>query len=205
MYLTKTPDILKPIASDLLWDVKTEEKEIFLTFDDGPIPEVTPLVLDILDRFNAKATFFCVGENIVRHPEVLVEVLRRGHLVGNHTYSHEKGWDTSHYAYLKTYLKCQALTKTQFFRPPHGQIKRQQVQTLKKHTTIVMWDVLSGDFDPNCDTTKCVHNVMKSARKGSIVVFHDSLKARDTMLTALPEILQNLTNLGYCFPVLRGG
>ncbi|MFT5185053.1 MAG: peptidoglycan/xylan/chitin deacetylase (PgdA/CDA1 family) [Flavobacteriales bacterium] len=205
MYLTKTPDILKPIAGDLLWDIKTEKREIFLTFDDGPIPEVTPAVLDILDKFNAKATFFCVGENIVRHPEILEEVKRRGHLVANHTYSHEKGWDTSQYLYLKSFLKCQALTQTPFFRPPHGRIKRQQVQSLKDRTTIVMWDILSGDFDTNCTPEKCIHNVMKSARPGSIVVFHDSLKARKTMLIALPEILQSLTNLGYRFPVLRKG
>ena len=203
MYLTKIPDIIKPFAGDLVWDIKTNEREVFLTFDDGPIPEVTPRVLDILDDYDARATFFCVGENIVRHPEIFAEVKRRGHVVGNHTFSHEKGWETSQMAYLRSFLKCQELTQSIWFRPPYGRIRRQQAQAIKCTSRIVMWDILSADFDPACTPDQCVHNVMRSAKPGSIIVFHDSLKSEKTMLAALPVVLSNLRNLGYRFSALR--
>ena len=199
VYLTKTPEFLKPIASDLLWDVQTDEKVLYITFDDGPHPEVTPLVLEILKKFNAKATFFCVGGNVERNPSVFSMVKRGGHAIGNHTYDHESGWETSQYAYIKTYLRCQQLTGTQIFRPPYGKIKREQVKALKDHTQIIMWDVLSGDFDQKRDPEKCASSVIKHASPGSIIVFHDSEKARENVLGSLPKVLEHFANEGYRF------
>lgn len=202
MYFTKTPALLKPLAGDMTWEIKTQEKEVYLTFDDGPIPEVTPEVLNVLAEYDAKATFFCVGENIHRHPEVFQMVKSQGHAVGNHTFSHEKGWGSTQYSYLKSFAKCQQLTQTDLFRPPYGRIKRQQVGVLKNHVRIIMWDVLSGDFDPNCTVEKCVNNVLRSVKPGSIVVFHDSIKARKKVLGALPLVLKDLTEKGYKFRAL---
>lgn len=199
MYFTKTPELLKPLAGDLLWDVKTDHQEVFLTFDDGPVPEVTYEILKILKNFDAKATFFCVGENIVRHPDVFEAVKAAGHAIGNHTFSHEKGWSSSQYTYLKSFIKCQNLTGTDLFRPPYGRIRRPQIQVLKKHVRIIMWDILSGDFDPNCTVEKCVGNVLKSVKPGSIIVFHDSIKARDNVLGSLPIVLDELKRQGYRF------
>ncbi len=190
MYFKKTPDILKPIANDLVWDIKTDEDVIFLTFDDGPVPRVTPKVLDILDEYGAKATFFCVGENIEKYPHIFQDIIDRGHAVGNHTYSHENGWKTSQYNYLKSYLKCRELSGSDIFRPPFGRISRQQVKAIKRQSTIVMWDVLSGDFDPDCSKEQCLDNVMSHSESGSIVVFHDSIKAKDRLLYALPKMLE---------------
>lgn len=202
VYFTKTPDFLKPIASDLLWDVKTDEKVLYITFDDGPHPEVTPLVLEILKQFSAKATFFCVGGNIERHPDTFSMVKRLGHAVGNHTYDHESGWDTPQFSYIKSYLRCQKLTDTQLFRPPYGRIKREQVKALKSHTQIVMWDVLSGDFDPKRDPEKCAATVIKHATHGSIIVFHDSEKAKKNVLGSLPAVLRHFSAEGYQFRAL---
>lgn len=197
MYLAKTPAILKPLASDLVWDVQTEEKEVFLTFDDGPIPEVTPLVLDILDSFNAKGTFFCVGENVERHPTVFQDVIARGHAVGNHTFQHENGWRTTQFAYLKSALKCAEMVKSNLFRPPYGRIRKSQADSLKKRFNLIMWDVLSGDFDENRSPQQCLSGLLKYTKSGSVIVFHDSLKAKNSVLEVLPQYLSFLEVEGY--------
>lgn len=199
MYLTKTPGILKPIASDLVWDIPTDEKVLYLTFDDGPHPGITPDVLRILDQFGAKATFFCVGANIERFPEVFDQVSQEGHAVGNHTFNHESGWDTANFSYLRSYIDCQKLTENALFRPPYGRIKREQVRALKHHTNLIMWDVLSGDFDPKRSAEKCAETVIKHARGGSIVVFHDSMKARENVLGSLPVVLKHFSENGFSF------
>jgi peptidoglycan-N-acetylglucosamine deacetylase len=205
MYLNKTPELLKPLASDLVWDLPTTEKVMYVTFDDGPIPEVTPEVLEILKQYNAKGTFFCVGNNAALHPELLKRILAEGHAVGNHTYSHKNGWNTTQFAYLRDYQKCQDLLGTKLFRPPYGRIKRQQVNALKKRTRIIMWDVLSGDFDQNISPNKCLQNTLKHAKEGSIIVFHDSLKAKDRMLFAFPRFLHHFHELGFRFEAIRPG
>tara|TARA_B100000963_G_scaffold350315_1_gene360415 strand:- start:64 stop:630 length:567 start_codon:yes stop_codon:yes gene_type:complete len=187
----------------MLWSLETNEKELFLTFDDGPIPQVTPKVLDILDQYEAKATFFCVGENVSKHPNVFAEVKNRGHLVGNHTYNHSNGWKTSTFAYLRQYLIAQSLIDTEWFRPPYGRIKPQQLKAIKKRSMVVMWDVLSGDFDPTITIEQCVQNVVDFVQPGSIVVLHDSLKAEARILGALPIILKQLKGNGYTFNTLR--
>ena len=195
MYLTKTPPILKQFSKDLIWSLPTDEKVLYLTFDDGPIPEVTPDVLDILDRYNAKATFFCVANNAMKYPLLLKEIVNRGHAIGNHTYSHKEGWKTSLFGYLKDFLKAEnILGKSGLFRPPYGRISPQQITALKKHTKIVMWDVLSADFDVNIDFKQCAKNVINSAQKGSIIVLHDSIKAQDRVLKALPLILDHFSD-----------
>lgn len=194
MYLHKSPQLLKSTFSDVLWEVDTENNELFLTFDDGPNPEITPKVLAMLKKFNAKATFFCVGENVLKFPKIFEQIIKDGHQIGNHTFSHNNGWGSNNFGYLKSYLKCQELTKTKFFRPPYGRISPVQYQILKKKTQIVMWSVLSGDFDNEITTTRCVDNVMSGIYNGSIIVFHDSIKAKDKVLAVLPIILENLSN-----------
>lgn len=203
MYLTKTPSFFSALSKDLLWSVETTDKEVFLTFDDGPIPEVTPAILEILDNYQAKATFFCVGENVWKHPEVFAEVKKRGHLVGNHTQNHVDGWKTNVFQYLKQYLLAQGAIGTSWFRPPYGKITPQQLNAIKSRSVVVMWDVLSGDFDPKVTVEQCVKNVVDAVQPGSIVVFHDSLKAKSCVLGALPIILEELKVRGYSFNILR--
>jgi peptidoglycan/xylan/chitin deacetylase (PgdA/CDA1 family) len=203
VYFTKTPGIVKPLASDLIWDIKTEKKELFLTFDDGPEPEVTPEILEILHAYKAKATFFCVGKNVAKYPEIYSNILRDGHVTGNHTYSHEKGWETSLLAYLRSVSKCNELVKSNLFRPPYGKIRRNQTAALKKRFQIIMWDVLSADFDQEVDGQKCFSNVVENAKAGSIIVFHDSLKCKQNVLYALPRVLQHFTTEGYQFSAIE--
>ncbi|MDQ0969765.1 peptidoglycan/xylan/chitin deacetylase (PgdA/CDA1 family) [Flavobacterium sp. W4I14] len=185
MYLIKSPLLLKWYYPSLLWNKSRTEKVIYLTFDDGPIPNVTDFVLKTLKVFNAKATFFCIGDNIVKHPEVFERVKNDGHAIGNHTFNHLKGWKTDNETYLQNTLKCQELTQTNLFRPPYGRIKKSQISNLKSQISgfqIVMWDVLSGDFDTKLSPEKCYQNVIKHTENGSIIVFHDSLKAFDPFI-----------------------
>jgi peptidoglycan/xylan/chitin deacetylase (PgdA/CDA1 family) len=212
MYLIKTPLLLKKIyPENLLWNKSRADKSIFLTFDDGPIPIVTPWVLKTLKNFNAKATFFCIGENITKHPEVFEQLKADGHQVGNHTFNHLKGWITDNKTYLENYLKCQQITQTNLFRPPYGRIKRSQIKLIQdsnkskivdQKPTIIMWDILSGDFDVNLSPEKCLKNVLKHTNNGSIVVFHDSLKAWERLEYVLPKALAYWVTQGYQFKIL---
>lgn len=202
MYLAKTPDLLKPLYRDLLWHVDTTRKELYLTFDDGPIPEVTPWVLDQLKQFKAKATFFCIGQNIETNPEIFQRIEEEGHRVGNHTYDHASGWSSTNKQYFRSVLKCQELTGSELFRPPYGRIKREQAKHLQRHFRIVMWDVLSGDFDLKASNDKCLSNVVDNAGCGSIIVFHDSLKAKERLEFALPKVLGHFSGMGYAFKTL---
>jgi peptidoglycan/xylan/chitin deacetylase (PgdA/CDA1 family) len=212
MYLIKTPLLLKKIyPENLLWNKSRADKSIFLTFDDGPIPIVTPWVLKTLKNFNAKATFFCIGENITKHPEVFEQLKADGHQVGNHTFNHLKGWITDNKTYLENYLKCQQITQTNLFRPPYGRIKRSQIKLIQdsnkskivdQKPTIIMWDILSGDFDINLSPEKCLKNVLKHTNNGSIVVFHDSLKAWERLEYVLPKALAYWVTQGYQFKIL---
>lgn len=197
MYLSKTPEILKPLASSLVWDIPHVLNEVFVTFDDGPIPEVTPYVLDILAEFNAKATFFCVGANAEKHPDLLERILDEGHAIGNHTWAHENGWKTPQFSYLRSIMHADELLNSSLFRPPYGRITKQQVDALKKRFTLIMWDVLSGDFDAAISPAQCLKNVTENTRPGSIIVFHDSLKAKNNVLAVLPDYLRFLNNMGW--------
>lgn len=205
MYLIKSPLLLKWYYPSLLWNKSRTEKVIYLTFDDGPIPNVTDFVLKTLKVFNAKATFFCIGDNIVKHPEVFERVKNDGHGIGNHTFNHLKGWKTDNETYLQNTLKCQELTQTDLFRPPYGRIKKSQISNLKSQIPglkIVMWDVLSGDFDTKLSPEKCYQNVIKHTENGSIIVFHDSLKAFDRLSYALPKVLAYFSEKGFTFSTL---
>ena len=218
MYLVKSPLLLKWYYSDLIWNKSRSEKIVYLTFDDGPIPNVTDFVLNTLKSFDIKATFFCIGDNIIKHPEVFERLKIEGHAIGNHTFNHLKGWKTDNETYIQNILKCQQLTQTNLFRPPYGRIKKSQISKLKsvfssqfsvnelstanRKLQIVMWDVLSGDFDLKLSPEKCYQNVIKNTQNGSIIVFHDSLKAFDRLHYALPKVLKYLSEKGYQFGTL---
>jgi len=206
MYLVKTPRLLKKLYPKLLWNVNKSARRIYLTFDDGPIPIVTPFVLNILNQYNAKATFFCIGDNVRKHPDVFEQVKNEGHAIGNHTYNHLKGWKTDDNRYLENFLKADGLLQTNLFRPPYGRIKRSQIRLLqaaKPVLKIVMWSVLSGDFDITLKPEKCLENVLKSTGGGDIVVFHDSLKAFDRLQYVLPRAMEVWRREGFEFMALN--
>jgi peptidoglycan/xylan/chitin deacetylase (PgdA/CDA1 family) len=200
MYLVKTPRLLKKLYPELVWDVNPDDRSIYLTFDDGPIPVVTPFVLNILKQYNAKATFFCIGDNVNKHPDIFEQVKADGHDIGNHTYNHLKGWKTNDQTYLDNFLLADKLINTTLFRPPYGRIKRSQIKLLKDARPglqIVMWDVLSADYDISLKPEKCLKNVLKHTTNGSIVLFHDSLKAFDRLEYTLPKAMEIWSKEGY--------
>lgn len=221
MYTIRPPFFLKWFYPNLIWNRErkdTKEKIVYLTFDDGPIPNVTDFVLNTLNSFGIKATFFCIGDNIQKHPQVFERIKNEGHAIGNHTYNHLKGWKTDDKTYVNNFCKCQELTATNLFRPPYGRIKKSQIRqlvtsyelrvassqptTINSKLKIVMWDVLSGDFDLKLSPEKCYQNVIKNTRNGSIIVFHDSLKAWDRLEYALPRAIEFLLKEGYRFKTL---
>ncbi|MBS1524453.1 MAG: polysaccharide deacetylase family protein [Bacteroidetes bacterium] len=205
MYTVKTPWFVKLLYPKLLWNKARGGKRIFVTFDDGPIPIVTPFVLNILKKHDAKATFFCIGDNIKKHPELFEEVKNGGHAIGNHTFNHLKGWVTDDRKYLDNFLQCDQMVHSNLFRPPYGRVKRSQIRLLRKakpELQIVMWDVLSGDFDQQLSPGDCLKNVLKYTRPGSIIVFHDSLKAFDRLEYVLPRAMEEWAGRGYSFDVL---
>ncbi|WP_373941478.1 polysaccharide deacetylase family protein [Polaribacter sejongensis] len=197
--------------STYTWRFLSDKKEIFLTFDDGPTPEITEFVLTELKKYNAKATFFCIGKNIQNHPEIFSKLITDGHSIGNHTQNHLKGWKSETNAYLKNALECEQ-TITQFntstitqklFRPPYGKIKKNQAkQLIEKGYKIIMWSVLSADFDTTISNEKCLENVLKNTEPGSIIVFHDSVKAAERMKYALPKVLKHFSDKGFVFKAI---
>ena len=203
MYLVKTPKFIQSLFPNFIWKIPSNEKVIYLTFDDGPIPQVTPWVLETLQKFSAKATFFCVGENVKKHPEVFQEVLSQGHSVGNHTYNHLNGWATDNIPYFHNIRHCANLVKSTLFRPPYGRLMPKQAQFLQRHYRIIMWDVLSGDFDPKISQEQCFNNVKIKTKPGSIVVFHDSLKSFEKLQIVLPKALRYFSEKGYRFEALQ--
>ena len=204
MYLVKTPRLIQNLLPTFTWRIPTdEEKVLYLTFDDGPIPEVTPWVLDTLRQFNAKATFFCVGDNVKKNPSVFQQVLAEGHAVGNHTFNHLNGWDSENISFFHNVRHCAKLVKSSLFRPPYGRLTPKQTQFLTRHYQIVMWDVLSGDFDQTISKEDCLSNVMASTKRGSIIVFHDSQKAAERMMYTLPRFLEHFVAKGYRFESLK--
>ena len=206
MYLVKTPLWLRVLYPSLTWRIRGTGKTIYLTFDDGPHPTATPFVLEQLRKYNAKATFFCIGKNVAEHPAVYQSILDEGHAVGNHTYNHVNGWKTKNDIYLKDIEQAAILIKSNLFRPPYGRIKRFQqkrLQTADYRFKTVMWDVLSGDFDTNLTPEACLGYVLYHTQPGSIIVFHDSTKAWDRMQYALPKVLEHFTNEGYVFKAIE--
>lgn len=192
MYFVKTPVIVKSIFSDFKWSVDTNENTVFLTFDDGPTPGVTNFVLKTLEQFGFLATFFCVGKNVKEHAELYQKIIDGGHAVGNHTYDHNHGWTHSSEEYIKSVEKCDHYVESSLFRPPYGKMRYSQSKIIKENKTIVMWDVLSGDFDETVGWQECASNVIENYTKGSIIVFHDSLKCAYKLRKVLPLVCQHL-------------
>jgi peptidoglycan/xylan/chitin deacetylase (PgdA/CDA1 family) len=204
MYLVKSPYVLTEFSKkSITWKLKDNQKAIYLTFDDGPIPEVTPQVLKILAEYDAKATFFMVGENAQRYPDLLYQVEHEGHSVGNHTYKHLNGTKHRDFVYYKSIAEAKDFIDSTLFRPPFGRIRPRQINEIKKQYQIVLWSVLSGDFDVKISPQKCLSNVIKNTKSGSIIVFHDSLKAEERMIYALKGTLKHFSKLGYQFLAIK--
>lgn len=202
MYLITSPWWLRALYPAFTWRMPGDEKVIYLTFDDGPHPQATPFVLEQLKKFDAKASFFCIGKNVVAEPGIYRQVLAEGHAVGNHTYHHYNGWKTEDAVYMEDIRKTMELVPSKLFRPPYGRIKRSQAKQLlspQLSLRTIMWDVLSGDFDTRLQPQACFNNVIKHTRPGSIIVFHDSQKALPRMQYALPRVLEYFSERGYRF------
>jgi peptidoglycan-N-acetylglucosamine deacetylase len=196
-YLAKTPWWLKLLYSNCTWQLPGSEKVLYLTFDDGPHPAATPFVLDELKKYGAKATFFCIGANVCENRKIYERILAEGHQTGNHTHNHLNGWATDNNTYLQNIALAAAL-----FRPPYGRIKKTQLKLLQQYR-VIMWTVLSGDFDKKITGQKCADNVIKNAGSGAVIVFHDSAKAFDKLRYALPLVLSHFSKKGYRFEVIE--
>ena len=201
-YLVKTPKFVHRLFPKRVWSFPNSKNSVYLTFDDGPIPIVTPWVIEVLKQYKAKATFFCIGDNVTKHANVFQQIIKEGHSIGNHTYHHLNGWSTKTKDYINNCEKCEnrlnrfqdcKSTSNPLFRPPFGKLTLKQSKTLQeKGFHIIMWDVLSADFDPKISNKKCLENVLKNIQPGSIVVFHDSLKSYDKLRYVLPKVLDFL-------------
>ncbi|WCO02023.1 polysaccharide deacetylase family protein [Psychroserpens ponticola] len=206
----KTPLVAKKMFPNYVWDIPTNTKELYLTFDDGPTPKVTNWTLDILKQYNAKATFFCIGANIEKHPEIFQNIIKAGHTIGNHTQHHVKGWKTKTKTYISEVLQAekqielQRSERSHLFRPPYGQIKPKQGKKLiALNYKVIMWDVLSFDWQKETSREECLNNVISKSKKGSIIVFHDSIKASKNMMYALPKVLEYFSEAGFNFKSLN--
>ncbi|MEP2772541.1 MAG: polysaccharide deacetylase family protein [Fulvivirga sp.] len=208
MMLHKTPRLIQWLYPSLTWKKNVSDNSIYLTFDDGPIPGLTEYILDELKRFDVKATFFCVGDNLRKHPQIAQRALSEGHRLGNHSYNHLNGWQTNTLDYVSNVVRCQRELydlhnpEPQLLRPPYGKIKRSQIKHLKEKYEIIMWDVLSGDFLPTISPEKCLSKSISSTKPGSIIIFHDNIKAEKNVRYALPRYIEHFKNQGYSFQTL---
>jgi len=210
IHFYKSPILIKHFSKNLVWDIQTSEKEIFVTFDDGPIPNLTEHVLGVLEDFEAKGTFFCVGDNIYKHPEVCKKVVDHGHIIANHTFNHLKGWTTKKDDYFMNIEKCQMYIsqyqhadEKPMFRPPHGQITWKQIKYLRNEYHIIMWDVLAYDFNTYHSPEMSLKKMIQKTKKGSIVVFHDNYKAEKKLKYMLPKYLAYFKERGFKFKKLE--
>lgn len=209
----KTPLLAKKMFPNYLWDIPSDKKVIYLTFDDGPTPEITDWVINTLKDYNAQATFFCIGDNVKKYPAIFKNVINNGHSIGNHTQKHLKGWKHKTDIYLKdvedaentiTKILNSEFENLNLFRPPYGKLKPKQGRIITElGYKIVMWDVLSFDWDKDVSQEKCFQNVISKASNGSIVVFHDSKKAAKNMQYALPKVLEYFSEKGYVFDAIK--
>ena len=206
MYFIKTPFWVRLIYRTCIWRKTNKERVLYLSFDDGPHPEATPFVLEQLSKFDAKASFFCIGKNVELHPEIYNAIIAAGHVVGNHTQNHMNGWKNTTENYISEIQEATKVIHSNLFRPPYGRIRFSQIKAMRLHANlpqqIMMWDVLSGDFDTTITGEQCTQNVIQHAGPGSIIVFHDSAKAMDRLRIALPKVLTHFSKLGYQFKTL---
>ncbi len=205
MYLVQTPWWLRALYPQLVWRLPAKEKVLYLSFDDGPHETATSFVLDLLQQYGAKASFFCIGKNVMAHPAIYERIISEGHAVGNHTQHHLNGWKTNDQAYLQDIDLAAGHIHSSLFRPPYGRIRRSQYRQLKvahPDMRVIMWSVLSGDFDIRLSPEACLSNVLGYAQAGSIIVFHDSAKAWDRLQYALPRVLAHFTKEGYRFETI---
>ncbi len=205
MYLSKTPHIARFFYPDLLWKMKDATNSIYITFDDGPDPDITPDALSLLKQYKASATFFCVGERVSKHPAMYASLLKEGHKTGNHTYNHLNGKKTGVDEYVENVNKAAELVHSGLFRPPYGQFKPAQVRKLKKNYKVVMWSVLPGDFDGRRSKEDVLERAIKYTRAGSIIVFHDNVKFKEKMLYALEGFLSYFSQKGFAFKAIDEG
>lgn len=202
MYFVRIPFFIRLLFPKAITRIKTGEKKVYLTFDDGPIPEVTSWVLDVLKDENIHATFFCVGDNVFKYPDIFNQLIREGHKVGNHTFNHLPAFKTKTDQYVQNVVDAEDYIKTDLFRPPHGQLKLALYRILKKRYKIVFWDLLSCDFDQKKSGEQCLQITQKYVRPGSVIVFHDSLKAEKNLRYTLPRLIKYLKKEGYSFDVV---
>lgn len=204
VHYTSTPALIRSLTRKrLTWNIPGRPDELFLTFDDGPVPEVTPEVLDILENYSVKATFFCVGDNVRKHPDVYEAIRKAGHATGNHTFHHLNGWKTPAAEYLSDIAQCRSMVESRLFRPPYGRIRPSVVKHLQFEYKIVMWSVLTGDYNRELSPEQVLTNSIASTRSGSIIVFHDSIKASPNMLFALPRFLDHFISKGFKFSTIE--
>lgn len=199
MLIEQTPDFIRKLIPGAVWRLPQKEKTVYLTFDDGPIPEVTPWVLDLLKKYNIKATFFCVGDNVRKYPEVFKMVVSAGHSVGNHTFNHLQGFKVRSGKYVENVELADSYIRSSLFRPPHGHLRIRQGTKLSKKFRFVMWDVITRDYNMKLSGEYVLNVVKRYARNGSIIVFHDSIKAEENMKYALPKAIEFLLSEGYKF------
>lgn len=202
IYITKTPLFIQQLFPDLTWKINSSSKTLYLTFDDGPHPAITPWVLECLAKYNAKATFFCLGKNVKKFPRVYQQIITNGHQVGNHTQHHLRGWTTTCKKYIADVEQCSKMVNSSLFRPPYGRITPKQIKRLKANYKIIMWDILSWDFNQKIKKEICAKNVIENSQEGSIIVFHDNLNAEMNLKYALPKVLEHFSNLGYQFKAI---
>jgi len=203
MLIERAPKLYRSLYPGSYWRFNSDKKVVYLTFDDGPIPEITPWVLDVLDKYNIKATFFCVGDNVRKHPDIYEMVLERGHKVGNHTFHHIQGLKTGTHSYLEDVDEAYFKIDSILFRPPHGHMRFSQFWALRKLYKIIMWDVVTRDYSRLMTADQVFEVVKKYTRNGSIIVFHDSLKAGNRMKESLPKSIEWLMEQGYSFELIE--
>lgn len=198
----RLPQIITRCFPGALWRLPVNSNNVVLTFDDGPIPEITPWVLDLLKELEVKACFFCVGENVKRYPQLYQRILDEGHQTGNHTFNHLQGVKTANEVYFSNIDKAAGYIKSDLFRPPHGLIRRSQLSAISEYYQVVMWDILSGDYKPELSPEEVVGNVLGFIRPGTIITFHDSIKAETNLKYALPIVIKKIKEEGYQFGLL---
>ncbi len=203
MYFIKIPAILSEFNSDLVTKIRTKQNVIYITFDDGPNRNITPEILDILKPFNAKATFFCLGMKAAKAPELMIRMTEEGHAIGNHSYSHPKGRETDTETYIKDVRKCGDIFKADLFRPPYGSYRIEQMDRLKSRYKIILWNVMTGDFDEKVSKEKVLRRSVRYTKKGTIIVFHDMQKAKEKVLYALPRFLEHFSKKGFTFEPIK--